>query len=48
MLNEDLLTVYRLVWPGSVTSGAEGFFLQNLCLRKRETGDPPHPKKKNK
>ena len=30
--------VYGLVWPGSMTSGAEGF--TNLCLQKGETGDP--------
>ena len=45
LCNTRMSTVYGLVWPGSVTSGAEGFFfLQNPRLWKREEGDPPQKK----
>jgi len=37
-----------LVRPGSVTSGEEGFLLQNPRLWKRESGDPPQKKNNEK
>ena len=44
ILTFSVLMVYGLVWPGSMTSGEEGFFC-NICASRKEKQGTPHKKR---